>query len=67
MDMSFADQALAAEWLLETAGELMPEVYVLPTHLDKQVASLKLEAMGGGLEPLTDEQARYLESWQEGT
>lgn len=67
MDMSFADQALAAEWILEVADELRPEVYVLPDELDKQVARLKLEAMGGGLEVLTVEQARYLESWQEGT
>ncbi len=67
MDMSFADQALAAEWLLNTADSLESRVYVLPEELDNQVASLKLDAMGGGLEPLTDEQARYLESWQEGT
>ena len=67
MDMSFADQALAAEWILESADSLEPKVYVLPEDLDNQVASLKLAAMGGGLELLTDEQARYLESWQEGT
>ena len=67
MDMSFADQALAAEWLLDNAGELGPQVYVLPTELDNQVAGLKLEAMGGGLEALTDEQSKYLESWQMGT
>jgi adenosylhomocysteinase len=67
MDMSFADQALAAEWLLNTADTLGPEVYVLPDELDKQVATLKLIAMGGGLEALTDEQAEYLASWQMGT
>lgn len=67
MDMSFADQALAAEWLLESADDLDAQVYVLPDELDEEVASLKLAAMGGGLEPLTDEQVRYLESWQEGT
>jgi adenosylhomocysteinase len=67
MDMSFADQALAAEWLFASADDLEPKVYVLPSELDEQVASLKLEAMGGGLEPLTDEQSRYLESWQQGT
>ena len=67
MDMSFADQALAAEWLLENADTLGPEVYVLPAELDNQVASLKLAAMGGGLETLTEEQAKYLESWQMGT
>ena len=67
MDMSFADQALAAEWLLGAAGTLDPEVYVLPDELDKEVAALKLEAMGGGLEHLTPEQSKYLASWQEGT
>ncbi len=67
MDMSFADQALAAEWILSVFEELSPAVYVLPEHLDKQVANLKLAAMGGTLESLTDEQIRYLESWQEGT
>jgi adenosylhomocysteinase len=67
MDMSFADQALAAEWILSEADGLDSDVYVLPDELDKQVASLKLAAMGGGLEKLTEEQARYLESWQEGT
>ena len=67
MDMSFANQALAAEWIFQVADELRPQVYVLPTDLDKEVARLKLEAMGGGLEVLTDEQARYLESWELGT
>jgi adenosylhomocysteinase len=67
MDMSFADQALAAEWLFEVGEELSPEVYVLPEALDQEVARLKLAAMGGGLEQLTDEQERYLASWQLGT
>ena len=67
MDMSFADQALAAEWLLNTADKLEAEVYVLPDELDIQVASLKLAAMGGGLEVLTEEQERYIRSWQQGT
>ena len=67
MDMSFADQALAVEWLFNNAPLLGSEVYVLPKDLDDQVASMKLAAMGGGLEVLTDEQTRYLESWQEGT
>ena len=67
MDMSFADQALAAEWLLGAAGKLDPDVYILPDELDKEVAALKLEAMGGGLEALTPEQSKYLASWQEGT
>jgi adenosylhomocysteinase len=67
MDMSFSDQALAAEWLLNSAGPLEPDVYVIPEELDRQVASMKLEAMGGGLEELTDEQRDYLSSWQQGT
>jgi adenosylhomocysteinase len=67
MDMSFADQALAAEWLVENHDDLEAQVYVLPSELDREVARLKLEAMGGGLEELTEEQERYLASWQEGT
>lgn len=67
MDMSFADQALAAEWLKNNAGSLEPKVYVLPQELDHEVARMKLESMGGGLEQLTDEQIEYLNSWQHGT
>jgi adenosylhomocysteinase len=52
---------------LSEADNLGPDVYVLPAELDEQVASLKLAAMGGGLETLTQEQDKYLESWQEGT
>ena len=67
MDMSFADQALAAEWLKENGPSLDPDVYVLPQELDYEVARLKLESMGGGLEILTAEQEDYLGSWQHGT
>ncbi|MEA2057660.1 MAG: adenosylhomocysteinase [Actinomycetota bacterium] len=67
MDMSFADQALAAEWLVEKGESLPPDVYTLPRELDEEVARLKLVAMGAGLERLTDEQSRYLGSWEEGT
>lgn len=67
MDMSFADQALAAEWLAQNAERLQPRVYTLPAELDNQVARLKLEAMGGTLETLTAEQSEYLSSWQHGT
>jgi adenosylhomocysteinase len=67
MDMSFADQALAAEWLIENAGDLEAKVYILPEELDKDVARLKLEAMAGGLEVLTPEQEKYLAGWQQGT
>ena len=67
MDMSFADQALAAEWLVANAGKLEPRVYRLPEYLDAEVARLKLETMGCGLETLTADQERYLRSWEEGT
>jgi adenosylhomocysteinase len=67
MDMSFADQALAAEWLTKNGASLDARVYVLPQELDHEVARLKLESMGGGLEQLTEEQIDYLSSWQHGT
>lgn len=67
MDMSFADQALAAEWLNDNGPSLEPKVYVLPEELDHQVARLKLESMGCGLEILTEEQVAYLNSWEHGT
>lgn len=67
MDMSFADQALAAEWLKNNGPALEPNVYVLPEALDHEVARLKLESMGCGLEVLTDEQVAYLSSWEHGT
>jgi len=67
MDMSFANQALAAEWILENRERLEPKVYRLPGHLDQRVASLKLASLGGGLERLTPEQESYLESWRQGT
>jgi len=67
MDMSFADQALAAEWLKNNGSSLDARVYVLPKELDHEVARLKLEAMGCGLEILTDEQVEYLASWEHGT
>lgn len=67
MDMSFANQALAAEYLVKNYGKLENKVYRLPDKLDKQVARLKLKAMGWGLDELTSEQKKYLSSWQEGT
>jgi len=67
MDMSFADQALAAEWLVDVGGDLAPDVYTLPHELDENVARLKLASMGASLEVLTDEQERYLASWEHGT
>jgi len=67
MDMSFANQALCVEWLARVAGDLAPDVYPVPEPIDRQVASLKLEAMGVRIDELTPEQRRYLESWEEGT
>ncbi|MFH1330713.1 MAG: adenosylhomocysteinase [Actinomycetota bacterium] len=67
MDMSFADQALAAEWLTANAGKLEPRVYRLPEYLDAEVARIKLESLGCGLDTLTPEQERYLRSWELGT
>ncbi len=67
MDMSFTNQALAAEWLIERAGTLDPAIYTLPPHIDREVASIKLSHMGGGIEYLTKEQEAYLAGWQEGT
>ena len=67
MDMSFANQALAAEFLVKNRGKLEAKVYRLPEKLDKEVARLKMKAMGWGLDTLTAEQKHYLSSWQEGT
>ena len=67
MDMSFANQALAAEFLVKNKGKLENKVYRLPENLDKEVARLKLKAMDWGLDDLTPEQKIYLTSWQEGT
>jgi adenosylhomocysteinase len=67
MDMSFANQALAAEYVVRSAGELERKVYVVPTEIDEEIARLKLETMGVTIDELTDEQSRYLSSWDEGT
>ncbi len=67
MDMSFSAQALSAEWLFEVGDTLENQVYVMPEELDNEVARLKLDAMGGGLEILTEEQEHYLASWDMGT
>jgi adenosylhomocysteinase len=67
MDMSFADQALAVEWLARHGAASDPAVYRLPRELDEEVARLKLESMGAGLEELTPEQIEYLGSWRAGT
>jgi adenosylhomocysteinase len=67
MDMSFANQALAAEYLLNEKGKLANEVHALPKEVDREIAGLKLTAMGVVIDELTPEQARYLASWEEGT
>jgi adenosylhomocysteinase len=67
MDMSFANQALAVEHLAQHAGELEPRVYAVPEEIDREIARLKLETMGIEIDRRTDEQARYLASWDEGT
>ena len=67
MDMSFANQALAAEYMKNNAANLKPDVYRVPLEIDREIARLKLEAMGIQIDTLTPEQARYLSSWQEGT
>jgi adenosylhomocysteinase len=67
MDMSFANQALAAEWVVKQRGTLEPRVYEVPQEIDKDVARLKLRAMGVEIDTLTDEQERYLRSWEQGT
>lgn len=67
MDMSFANQALCAEYMVQHADELENTVYGVPQAIDKEIARLKLKAMGIEIDVLTPEQARYLASWQEGT
>ncbi len=67
MDMSFANQALAAEYFIKNKGKLDNKVYVLPRELDVNVAKIKLEAMGVAIDSLTAEQKKYLDSWTEGT
>lgn len=67
MDMSFANQALAAEWLAKDGADMESKVLRLPDSIDQEVAAIALEALGGGLEQLTPEQVEYLASWEFGT
>jgi len=67
MDLSFSDQALAAEYLLMHAKNLKPGVHLLPEELDRFVAQTKLDTQGVKIDTLTAEQAQYLKSWQHGT
>jgi len=67
MDMSFANQALSAEYMVKNHASLEKKVYSVPQELDKRVARLKLEAMSIGIDRLSSEQEEYLASWSEGT
>jgi adenosylhomocysteinase len=67
MDMSFANQALAAEYAVANAASLERKVYPVPTEIDNEIARLKLATMGARIDQLTEEQAKYLASWDEGT
>jgi adenosylhomocysteinase len=67
MDMSFANQALGAEYMRRHAHELQPRVYTLPPEIDREIAGLKLKAMGVTIDSLTEEQSAYLNSWEAGT
>ena len=67
MDMSFANQALSAEWVVKNAGDLKAAVYPVPAEIDHEVARLKLRAMGIEIDELTTEQETYLKSWEMGT
>ncbi len=67
MDMSFANQALSAEYIVAHADELRPSVYDVPEDIDREIARLKLATMGIEIDRLTEEQAKYLTSWNEGT
>jgi len=67
MDMSFANQALSLEYMVKHAGEMEKQVYPVPDSIDREIARMKLEAMGIGIDVLTEEQRKYLASWEEGT
>lgn len=67
MDMSFANQALSAEYMVHNGRTLANKVHRVPIEIDKEIARLKLESMGIGIDRLTPEQEKYLASWQEGT
>ena len=67
MDMSFANQALAAEYLLKNSDDMTGNVYDMPEALDREIAALKLNAMGVEIDTLTTEQEAYLNEWSLGT
>ena len=67
MDMSFANQALSAEFVVQNGSDLERRVYPVPAEIDSEIARLKLATMGVEIDTLTEEQAKYLASWDEGT
>ncbi len=67
MDMSFAGQAMAAKYLLDNKGKLANKVHSVPEEVDQYIAKIKLESMGIQIDTLTEEQFKYLNSWEEGT
>jgi adenosylhomocysteinase len=67
MDMSFANQALSAEYVVQNASSLEKKVYPVPEDIDTEIARLKLETMDVAIDELSEEQAKYLASWDEGT
>jgi adenosylhomocysteinase len=67
MDMSFANQALSAEYMVKNADQLAKKVYAVPEEIDQEIARLKLDGMGVEIDTLTEEQVKYLNSWEEGT
>src|SRR5919206_1788975 len=67
MDMSFANQALSAEYVVSNAAALERRVYPVPAEIDSEIARLKLATLGIEIDTLTEEQAKYLASWDEGT
>ncbi len=67
MDMSFANQALCVEHLVKSANKMSPGVYSVPKDIDQEVARLKLDSLGISIDKLTNEQRKYLESWEQGT
>ncbi len=67
MDMSFANQALAAEYILKQGDKLEGQVYDVPDEIDREIAALKLKAMGVEIDTLTNEQSEYLNAWTLGT
>ena len=67
MDMSFANQALSAEYIVKNRGQLAPGVHSVPIETDREVGRLKLESLGVGIDSLSAEQKKYQESWEAGT